>query len=334
LAECARQRFGGTLSGRLTVTAGLGGMGGAQPLAVTMNEGVALVAEVDSTRIDRRLETRYLDEVAGSIEEGVERALGARDRNEAVSIGVEANAVDLLAHLVERGIVPDVLTDQTSAHDALEGYVPHGMGYREALALRKRDPEEYIARSMASMAEHVRAMLALQERGAVTFDYGNNLRGQALEAGVEDAFGFQGFVPLFIRPLFCDGKGPFRWAVLSGDPDDLAATDEAILEEFPGDESLARWIRLARERVAFQGLPARICWLGYGERARAGRVFNELVASGRVKAPIVIGRDHLDCGFCAARVTGSARTGCMRKFCPRSSPPEFCGWQGRGCRRK
>jgi urocanate hydratase len=300
LAECARQRFGGTLSGRLTVTAGLGGMGGAQPLAVTMNEGVALVAEVDRTRIDRRLETRYLDEVAGSIEEGVERALEARDRNEAVSIGVEANAVDLLAHLVERGIVPDVLTDQTSAHDALEGYVPHGMGYREALALRKRDPEEYIARSMASMAEHVRAMLALQERGTVTFDYGNNLRGQALEAGVEDAFGFQGFVPLFIRPLFCDGKGPFRWVVLSGDPDDLAATDEAILEEFPEDESLARWIRLARERVAFQGLPARICWLGYGERARAGRVFNELVASGRVKAPIVIGRDHLDCGSVAS----------------------------------
>jgi urocanate hydratase len=300
LAECARQRFGGTLSGRLTVTAGLGGMGGAQPLAVTMNEGVALVAEVDRTRIERRLETRYLDEVAESIEAGVERALEARDRNEAVSIGVEANAVDLLAHLVERGIVPDVLTDQTSAHDALEGYVPHGMGYREALALRKRDPEEYIARSMASMAEHVRAMLALQERGAVTFDYGNNLRGQALETGVEDAFGFQGFVPLFIRPLFCDGKGPFRWAVLSGDPDDLAATDEAILEEFPGDESLARWIRLARERVAFQGLPARICWLGYGERARAGRVFNELVASGRVKAPIVIGRDHLDCGSVAS----------------------------------
>jgi urocanate hydratase len=300
LAECARQRFGGTLAGRLTVTAGLGGMGGAQPLAVTMNEGVALVAEVDRTRIDRRLETRYLDEVAGSIEAGVERALEARDRNEAVSIGVEASAVDLLAHLVERGIVPDVLTDQTSAHDALEGYVPHGMPYGQALALRKSDPEAYIARSMASMAEHVRAMLTLQERGAVTFDYGNNLRGQAQEAGVEDAFGFQGFVPLFIRPLFCDGKGPFRWAVLSGDPDDLAATDDAILEEFPEDEPLARWIRLARERVAFQGLPARICWLGYGERARAGRVFNRLVASGRVKAPIVIGRDHLDCGSVAS----------------------------------
>ena len=311
LAECARQRFGGTLRGRLTVTAGLGGMGGAQPLAVTMNEGVALVAEVDRSRIERRLETRYLDEVAASVEAGIERALGARDRDEAVSIAVEANAVDLLARLVDLGVVPDVLTDQTSAHDALDGYVPHGLPYEEALALRKSDPEQYIARSMRSMAEHVRSMLALQERGAVTFDYGNNLRGQALEAGVEDAFGFQGFVPLFIRPLFCEGKGPFRWAVLSGDPDDLAATDEAILEAFPEDETLARWIRLARERVAFQGLPARICWLGYGERARAGRVFNELVASGRVKAPIVIGRDHLDCGSVASpnRETEGMRDG-------------------------
>jgi urocanate hydratase len=284
LAECARQHFGGSLAGRLTVTAGLGGMGGAQPLAVTMNGGVCLVAEVDRGRIDRRLDTRYLDRVSPSIEAGVSEALAAADAGEAVSIGVEANAVDLLEHLVERNVVPDALTDQTSAHDALGGYVPHGISYGEALTLREDDPEAYIGRSMASMAAHIRAMLALQERGAVTFDYGNNLRGQAVEAGVPNAFDIGGFVPLF----------------LSGDPDDLAATDEAILETFPEDEALARWIRLARDRVAFQGLPSRICWLGYGERARAGRIFNDLVASGRVKAPIVIGRDHLDCGSVAS----------------------------------
>jgi urocanate hydratase len=311
LAECARQRFGGSLAGRLTVTAGLGGMGGAQPLAVTMNEGVCLVAEVDRTRIERRLATRYLDRVAPDIPTAVEQALAARDRREAVSIAVEANAIDLLDHLVATGLVPDVLTDQTSAHDALQGYVPRGLPFEEALRLRREDPREYVARSMASMAAHIRAMLALQERGAVTFDYGNNLRGQALEAGEARAFDIGGFVPLFIRPLFCEGKGPFRWAVLSGDPEDLAVTDEAILETFPEDEALARWIRLARERVAFQGLPARICWLGYGERARAGRVFNELVASGRVKAPIVIGRDHLDCGSVASpnRETEGMRDG-------------------------
>jgi len=300
LAECARQHFGGSLAGRLTVTAGLGGMGGAQPLAVTMNEGVCLVAEVDRSRIERRLATRYLDTVAPSIPAAVEQALAARDRREAISIAVEANAVDLLEHLVATGLVPDALTDQTSAHDALQGYVPHGMPYAEALRLRDADPKAYIARSMDSMAAHIRAMLALQERGAVTFDYGNNLRGQALAAGETRAFEIGGFVPLFIRPLFCEGKGPFRWAVLSGDPEDLAATDEAILATFPEDAALARWIRLARERVAFQGLPARICWLGYGERARAGKVFNELVASGKVKAPIVIGRDHLDCGSVAS----------------------------------
>lgn len=311
LAECARQHFGGDLGGRLTVTAGLGGMGGAQPLAVTMNGGTALVAEVDRTRIERRLETRYLDEVAPDLESAVARALEARDRREAVSVGVEANAVDLLEHLLAARVVPDAVTDQTSAHDALEGYVPHGIPYGDALGLRRDDPEEYVRRSMRSMAAHVRAMLALQERGAVTFDYGNNLRGQALAAGVDDAFGIAGFVPLFIRPLFCEGKGPFRWAVLSGDPEDLAATDEAILAEFPEDEALSRWIRLARERVAFQGLPARICWLGYGERARAGRVFNDLVASGRVRAPIVIGRDHLDCGSVASpnRETEAMRDG-------------------------
>jgi urocanate hydratase len=300
LAECARQNFGGSLRGRLTVTAGLGGMGGAQPLAVTMNEGVCLVAEVDRHRIERRLETRYLDQVADDIPAGVELALAAKEEGRALSVAVEANAVDLLEFLVAEEIQPDALTDQTSAHDELNGYVPHGMPYSEALALREQDPEAYIVRARSSMAAHVRAMLTLQERGALTFDYGNNLRGQALEAGVDNAFDIGGFVPLFIRPLFCEGKGPFRWAVLSGDPEDLAATDEAILETFPEDEALTRWIRLAQERVAFQGLPARICWLGYGERARAGRVFNELVASGRVSAPIVIGRDHLDCGSVAS----------------------------------
>jgi urocanate hydratase len=311
LAECARQRFGGSLRGRLTVTAGLGGMGGAQPLAVTMNEGVCLVAEVDAERIRRRLETRYLDERSGDLDGAIDAALAARDAGRALSIGVEANAVDLLARLLERQVVPDALTDQTSAHDALQGYVPHGLPYAEALALRDADPEEYIRRSMLSMAEHVRSMLALQARGALTFDYGNNLRGQAQDAGVAEAFDIGGFVPLFIRPLFCDGKGPFRWVVLSGDADDLAATDEAILELFPEDETLARWIRLARERVAFQGLPARICWLGYGERAAAGKAFNDLVASGRVKAPIVIGRDHLDCGSVASpnRETEGMRDG-------------------------
>ncbi len=311
LAEAARQHFGGSLAGRLTVTAGLGGMGGAQPLAVTMNEGVCLVAEVDRSRIERRLATRYLDTVAPDIPTAVERALAARDCREAISIAVEANAVDLLEYLLANGLVPDALTDQTSAHDALQGYVPHGISFAEALRLRAEDPKAYIERSMASMVAHVRAMLALQERGAVTFDYGNNLRGQALAAGETRAFEIGGFVPLFIRPLFCEGKGPFRWAVLSGDPADLAVTDEAILATFPEDAALARWIRLARERVAFQGLPARICWLGYGERARAGKVFNDLVASGKVKAPIVIGRDHLDCGSVASpnRETEGMRDG-------------------------
>ncbi|MGH9465393.1 MAG: urocanate hydratase, partial [Thermoanaerobaculia bacterium] len=311
LAECARQHFRGTLAGRLTVTAGLGGMGGAQPLAVTMNGGACLVAEVDRQRIERRLETRYLDQAAPEVEAGIDQALAARAAGRPLSIAVEANAVDLLERLLARGIVPDVLTDQTSAHDDLNGYVPHGLPYQEALALRRDDPNAYVGRSRVSMAAHVRAMLALKERGAVTFDYGNNLRGQALAAGVAEAFDFGGFVPLFIRPLFCQGKGPFRWAVLSGDPEDLRATDEAILEAFPEDRALARWIPLARERVALQGLPARICWLGYGERAEAGRRFNELVASGRVRAPIVIGRDHLDCGSVASpnRETEAMRDG-------------------------
>jgi len=311
LAECARRHFGGTLAGRLTVTAGLGGMGGAQPLAVTMNEGVCLAAEVDRSRIEKRLETRYLDRVAASLDAGIDAALEARDRRQAISIAVEGNAVDLLERMIARGVVPDVLTDQTSAHDNLHGYVPHGLAYAAAIELRAAEPAEYVRRAMASMAAHVRAMLELQRRGAVTFDYGNNLRGQARDAGVADAFEIGGFVPMFIRPLFCEGKGPFRWAVLSGDPADLAATDAAILETFPEDEALARWIRMARERVAFQGLPARICWLGYGERARAGRVFNDLVASGKVSAPIVIGRDHLDCGSVASpfRETEGMRDG-------------------------
>jgi urocanate hydratase len=311
LAECARQHFGGSLAGRLTVTAGLGGMGGAQPLAVTMNDGVCLVAEVDRSRIERRLATRYLDVVEPDLAAAVGRALAARDARQAISIGVEANAVDLLERLAAAGVVPDVLTDQTSAHDALAGYVPQGLGFAEAQDLRRADPAAYIERSMASMAAHVRAMLLLKERGAVTFDYGNNLRGQALAAGEGRAFEIGGFVPLFIRPLFCLGKGPFRWAVLSGDPADLAVTDEAIVAAFPHDEALVRWIRLARERVAFQGLPARICWLGYGERAKAGRIFNQLVATGKVKAPIVIGRDHLDCGSVASpnRETEAMRDG-------------------------
>ncbi len=311
LAECARQHFGGSLAGRLTVTAGLGGMGGAQPLAVTMNDGVCLVAEVDRSRIERRLATRYLDAVEPDLAAAVGRALAARDARQAISIGVEANAVDLLERLAAAGVVPDVLTDQTSAHDALAGYVPQGLGFAAAQDLRRADPAAYIERSMASMAAHVRAMLLLKERGAVTFDYGNNLRGQALAAGEGRAFEIGGFVPLFIRPLFCLGKGPFRWAVLSGDPADLAVTDDAMVAAFPHDEALVRWIRLARERVAFQGLPARICWLGYGERAKAGRIFNQLVATGKVKAPIVIGRDHLDCGSVASpnRETEAMRDG-------------------------
>ena len=311
LAELARRHFGGTLAGTLTVTAGLGGMGGAQPLAVTMNEGVCLVAEVDRSRIEKRLATRYLDVEAASLDEGIARALAARAARKAISIGVEANAVELLAALLARQILPEIVTDQTSAHDNLHGYVPHALSLAEALALRAASPGEYTRRAMASMAEHVRAMLELQRRGAVVFDYGNNLRGQARDAGVKEAFDIGGFVPLYIRPLFCEGKGPFRWAVLSGDPEDLRATDEAILELFPQDRALQRWIPMAQRRVALQGLPARICWLGYGARARAGARFNELVATGRVSAPIVIGRDHLDCGSVASphRETEAMRDG-------------------------
>jgi urocanate hydratase len=299
-ASVANQRFGGSLRGKLVVTAGLGGMGGAQPLAATMNEAVCLVAEVDRTRIRRRLDKRYLDEEAPGLDAAIARALAAREAGEAVSIGVVANAVELLEALPARGIVPDVLTDQTSAHDELHGYVPTGMSFESAVALRASDPKRYVALSCDSMARHMRAMLELQRRGAITFDYGNNLRGQAQKAGVSDAFEVGGFVPLFIRPLFCEGKGPFRWAALSGDPKDLLATDQEILRLFPHDQALHRWIGMAQKRVEFQGLPARICWLGYGERHKAGLLFNRLVAEKRVSAPIVIGRDHLDAGSVAS----------------------------------
>ena len=311
-ASVAKQRFNDTLRGKLVVTAGLGGMGGAQPLAATMNEATALVAEVDRTRIQRRLEKRYLDEEAPSLDAAIKRAVEARDKGEAVSIGVVANAVELLEALIKRNIVPDILTDQTSAHDELEGYVPVGMSYDAALAMRESSPEMYIDLSFSTMARHMRAMIELQKRGAITFDYGNNLRGQARDkGGVTDAFEVGGFVPLFIRPLFCEGKGPFRWAALSGDPNDLFTTDEELLTLFPDDKPLHRWIRMAQKRVEFQGLPARICWLGYGERHRAGLLFNQLVADGKVKAPIVIGRDHLDAGSVASpnRETEGMRDG-------------------------
>ncbi|MCS7181832.1 MAG: urocanate hydratase [Thermoanaerobaculum sp.] len=310
-AAAARQHFGGSLKGKLVVTAGLGGMGGAQPLAATMNEGTFLAAEVDEARIDKRLATGYLDEKFHDLDGAIERALELKARGEARSVGVVANAADLLQRLLQRNVVPDVLTDQTSAHDELNGYVPNGMTYQEALALRQSDPQRYIREAYRTMAAHMRAMLELQRRGAITFDYGNNLRGQARKAGVEDAFQVGGFVPLYIRPLFCQGKGPFRWVALSGDPQDIFRTDRAILETFPEQESLCRWIRMAQERVHFQGLPARICWLGYGERARFGQVLNQLVARGEVQAPIVIGRDHLDAGSVASpnRETEGMRDG-------------------------
>lgn len=310
-AELARQHFGGTLRGRLTLTAGLGGMGGAQPLAVTMNDGVALCLEVDPERVQRRLETRYLDRATSDLDEALRWGREAAAAGTPLSIGLVANAAEAEPELVRRGEHFDVVTDQTSAHDALNGYVPAGISLADAGELRSGDPDEYVRRAVASMATHVRAMLELQAAGAVTFDYGNNIRAQAQSGGVEDAFDFPGFVPAFIRPLFCEGKGPFRWVALSGDPADIAATDAAILELFPEDEALARWIRKAQAQVAYQGLPARICWLGYGERARAGLAFNELVRSGAVSAPIVIGRDHLDAGSVASpnRETEAMRDG-------------------------
>jgi urocanate hydratase len=299
-AEAARQHFGGSLKGRLVLTAGLGGMGGAQPLAATMNEGVLLAAEVDRQRIERRLETRYLDVMTDRLDDAVAQARNAQAAGRPLSIGVLGNAADVLPELLQGGVVPDLVTDQTSAHDPLNGYVPNRMPYEAALRLRASDPARYMAEARRTMGEHVRAMLDFKRRGAVVFDYGNNIRAEAQKAGVADAFDFPGFVPAFIRPLFCEGKGPFRWAVLSGDAKDLAATDDAVLRTFPDDEPLHRWITMARERVKSQGLPARICWLGYGERAKMGLVFNELVRSGAVSAPIVIGRDHLDAGSVAS----------------------------------
>jgi urocanate hydratase len=310
-AAAARRHFGGGLTGKLVVSAGLGGMGGAQPLAATMNGAAALVVEVDPQRIARRLATRYLDESTRDLDEALRRVTDWKRNGVARSIGLEANAADVMPELVRREVIPDVLTDQTSAHDALAGYVPRGMSLAEATVLRERQPDVYVERSRASMARHVEAMLTLQQRGAVTFDYGNNIRAQAKLAGVANAFDIPGFVPEYVRPLFCEGKGPFRWAALSGNPDDIRATDEAALEMFADDEALCRWIRLARERVAFQGLPARIFWLGYGERARFGLKINELVRRGVVSAPIVIGRDHLDTGSVASpnRETEGMRDG-------------------------
>ncbi len=300
LASVARIHFGGSLKGKLVLSAGLGGMGGAQPLAVTMNEGVAIIVEVDKDRIQRRLNTKYVDTMVTDLDEALKLADKAREKGEARSIALLGNAADILPEFVKRGITPDVLTDQTSAHDELHGYVPHKIPYEEALIMRTENPEEYMQRAYQSMAVHVQAMLELQKRGARAFDYGNNIRGQAQKAGVEKAFDIPGFVPEYIRPLFCQGKGPFRWAALSGKPGDIYVTDEAVLEEFPEDKALERWIRKAQDQVKFQGLPSRICWLGYGERERFGAVINHLVKKGKISAPIVIGRDHLDTGSVAS----------------------------------
>jgi urocanate hydratase len=307
----ARAQGWGSLKGKLVVTAGLGEMGGAQPLAITMNEGVGLLIEVDRWRAERRLALRQLDTISDNLEEAMTWAEAARTRGEPMSIGLIGNAAVLLPELLERGVVPDVVTDQTAAHDVLYGYIPAGLSLGEAADLRARDPDEYRRRALDSMAEHVRTLLAWQAKGSVVFDYGNNLRQRAFDAGVTNAFDYPGFVPAYIRPLFCEGKGPFRWVALSGEPEDIYATDRAVMELFPEDEHLHRWLRMAQEQVAFQGLPARICWLGYGERARAGLRFNDMVARGEVRAPIVIGRDHLDSGSVASpnRETESMRDG-------------------------
>ncbi|MEW5807658.1 MAG: urocanate hydratase [Acidobacteriota bacterium] len=311
LASLSRKHFDGSLKRKLVVTAGLGGMGGAQPLAATMNGGAIIAVEVDRERISRRIRTGYCDEMVEDLNEALKIALYARENGMARSVALHGNAADILPELARRKIIPDVVTDQTSAHDALNGYVPNKIPYEEALDLRKSNPNEYVERSMKAMAEHMRGILELKKMGAVAFDYGNNLRAQAKAAGVENAFDVPGFVSEYIRPLFCAGKGPFRWVALSGDPEDIYRTDEAVMNIFPDDEALCRWIRLARERVQFQGLPARICWLGYGERSRMGKIFNDLVASGQVKAPIVIGRDHLDSGSVASpnRETEGMRDG-------------------------
>lgn len=299
-AACANQHFGGTLEGKFLLTAGLGGMGGAQPLAATMNGAAFLGIDVDAKRIQKRIDTGYIDVLSYDLDEALKLVLDAREKKKALSVGLVGNAGDILPAILVRGIIPDVLTDQTSAHDTLNGYVPMGMSLDEAIKLRTTDPDEYIVRARATIVRHVKAMLDFQKKGAVTFDYGNNIRGEAKENGVINAFDIPGFVPEYIRPLFCDGKGPFRWAALSGDPNDIYETDKAVIETFPEDEALVRWIKLAQEKVHFQGLPTRICWLGYGDRAKMGKIFNDLVASGKVIAPIVIGRDHLDCGSVAS----------------------------------
>ncbi|HUT99022.1 MAG TPA: urocanate hydratase [bacterium] len=300
LAELARRHFSGSLKGRWVLTGGMGGMSGAQPLAVTMNEGVCLDVEVDPERIKKRLDTGYCDRMVTDLDEALRLVEDFVKKGEPLSIGLVGNCADVHPELVRRGVTPDVLTDQTSAHDELSGYIPNGMPLAEALALRKKDPEEYKRRSLEAMVVHMNAMLAMQKAGAETFDYGNNIRGQTVDRGAPEAFDIKGFVPLYIRPLFCDGKGPFRWAALSGDPADIHATDEAVLRLFPEDEALARWIKKAREKVRFQGLPCRICWLGYGDREKFGLEINRMVRTGKIKAPVVIGRDHLDCGSVAS----------------------------------
>ncbi|MCW9132481.1 urocanate hydratase [Bacillus paramycoides] len=309
--EAARQHFDGSLKGTLTLTAGLGGMGGAQPLAVTMNGGVVIAIDVDKRSIDRRIEKRYCDMYTESLEEALTVANEYKEKKEPISIGLLGNAAEILPELVKRNITPDLVTDQTSAHDPLNGYIPVGYTLEEAAKLREEDPERYVQLSKESMKKHVEAMLAMQEKGAITFDYGNNIRQVAFDEGLKNAFDFPGFVPAFIRPLFCEGKGPFRWVALSGDPEDIYKTDEVILREFADNEHLCNWIRMARQQVEFQGLPSRICWLGYGERAKFGRIINEMVANGELSAPIVIGRDHLDCGSVASpnRETESMKDG-------------------------
>jgi urocanate hydratase len=299
-ASAAVKHFGGTLAGKLIVSGGMGGMGGAQPLAATMNGARFLGIDVDATRIEKRLKSGYCDKIAHSLDDALRLFDEARKNKQAMSVGLVGNCADVVPELARRDLVPDILTDQTSAHDALNGYVPNGMSLEEAFALRASDPEKYIGHAMRSMATHVEAMLALQKKGAITFDYGNNIRTQAKKAGVENAFEIPGFVPEYIRPLFCEGKGPFRWVALSGDPEDIARTDRLALEMFPENETLARWMKLAKERIHFQGLPARICWLGFGERAEFGVAMNDLVKRGEIKAPIVIGRDHLDTGSVAS----------------------------------
>ena len=300
LASLAKRHFGGDLSGRFVLTGGMGGMGGAQPLAGAMNGAAILCVEVDQERIERRLSKQYCEKMTNSLDEALDWIMKAKQKREPLSVGLVGNCAETHPEILRRGMIPDVVTDQTSAHDELNGYVPAGVSYEDALRLRKDDPEQYIKRSMESMATHVEAMLGFQKQGSVVFDYGNNLRGQAQKAGVKDAFAYPGFIPAYIRPLFFEGKGPFRWAALSGDPNDIAQTDKVVLDEFKQDEALNRWIRLASKRVKFQGLPARICWLGYGERARFGDIINTMVKKGKLKAPIVIGRDHLGCGSVAS----------------------------------